>query len=352
MKSAKVLKILHVSRQTLVQYVKKKEIRVISLPNGTYDYNDDDVYRKAGLAAERMNVVYSRVSTAKQKTDLDNQEKTLIDYCNKNGVKVSKSYKDIASGMNFDRKQFKQLLDEILNFKVSRLYITYKDRLSLISFDMFKRLFSEFGCEIIVINDTDDKANETEIFEEIISMLHCFAMRMYSRRRKKKLEIMEEDLRLVYKFYIRHTEELDRLFQISNNLYNQALYLFRQHLDTDGTWLWYNDMDKLMKKTTNLEGECNYKLLKSQCSQQILRVLDKNIKAYCKSIKDWKKHPEKYKGMPKMLHYRKRGGMFNLYYTNQSCSIKDGRIRLAKDLFISVPQWEKYGESLKSVHQV
>ena len=104
MKSTKVLKILHVSRQTLVQYVKKKDIRVVKLPNGTYDYNDDDVYRKAGLAAERMNVIYSRVSTAKQKTDLDNQEKTLIDYCNKNGVKVSKSYKDIASGMNFDRK--------------------------------------------------------------------------------------------------------------------------------------------------------------------------------------------------------------------------------------------------------
>ena len=53
--------------------MKKKDIRVVKLPNGTYDYNDDDVYRKAGLAAERMNVVYSRVSTAKQKTDLDNQ---------------------------------------------------------------------------------------------------------------------------------------------------------------------------------------------------------------------------------------------------------------------------------------
>lgn len=159
-------------------------------------------------------------------------------------------------------------------------------------------------------------------------------------------------MRLVYKFYIRHAEDLDRLFSISNNLYNQALYLFRQQLNADGTWLWYNDMDKLMKKTTNLEGECNYKLLKSQCSQQILRVLDKNIKAYCKSIKDWKKHPEKYNGMPKMPCYRKRGGMFNLYYTNQSCSIKDGRIRLAKDLFVSIPQWEKYGESLKSIHQV
>ena len=65
-------------------------------------------------------------------------------------------------------------------------------------------------------------------------------------------------MRLVYKFYIRHTDELDKLFRTSNNLYNQALYLFRQRLDADGVWTWYNDMDKLMKGVTNLEGECNY----------------------------------------------------------------------------------------------
>ena len=195
MKSAKVLKILHITRQTLVQYVKRKEIRVVLLPNGTYDYNDDDVYRKAGLVSERMNVVYARVSTAKQKADLENQVEVLVNFCNKNGVKVNKTYKDVASGMNFDRKQFKVLLNEILDFKVGKLYITYKDRLSRISFDMFKRLFSEFGCEVIVINDTDEKTDETEIFEEIISMLHCFSMRMYSRRRKRKLELIREDLK-------------------------------------------------------------------------------------------------------------------------------------------------------------
>ena len=159
-------------------------------------------------------------------------------------------------------------------------------------------------------------------------------------------------MKLVYKFYIRHTEELDRLFRISNNLYNQALYLFRQRLDADGTWTWYNDMDKLIKGVTNLEGECNYKLLKSQCSQQILRILDKNIKAYCNSIKDWKKHPEKYKDMPQMPHYRKRGGLFNLYYTNQSCSIKEGRIKLAKDLFVDIPQWDKYCSLIANFAQV
>ena len=51
-------------------------------------------------------------------------------------------------------------------------------------------------------------------------------------------------MRLVYKFYIRHTEEFDKLFRTSNNLYNQALYLFRQRLNADvfgrGITIWTN----------------------------------------------------------------------------------------------------------------
>lgn len=159
-------------------------------------------------------------------------------------------------------------------------------------------------------------------------------------------------MRLIYKFYTRHTEQLDTLFKVSNNLWNQALYVFRQRLDNDGIWLWYNDMDKIMKQTLNLNGECNYRLLKAQCSQQILRTLDKSIKAYCKSIKDWKKHPEKYKAMPRMPQYRKRGGMFNLFYTKQSATIKDGQMRLTKDLLITIPQWEWYGKDVSMFNQI
>ena len=196
MKANKVLKILNVTRPTLVKYVKDGTIRTMTLPNGTYDYNDEDVYLKSGRTKERVSVIYSRVSTAKQKVDLENQEKTLINWCNANGIKIARSYKDVASGMNFDRKQFMSMLDDILEYKVDAVYITYKDRLSRISFDMFQKLFGEFGCKIVVINDTEDaKSNETEIFEEIISMLHCFAMKMYSNRRKKKLQLVKEDLK-------------------------------------------------------------------------------------------------------------------------------------------------------------
>lgn len=159
-------------------------------------------------------------------------------------------------------------------------------------------------------------------------------------------------MNLIYSFYIPQTEHLVNLCKVSNNLYNQALYLFRQALKNENKWLWYADMDKLMKTTPNLEGEINYKLLKAQVSQQILKVLDRNVKAYCKAIKDFKAQPSKYKAMPQLPSFRKRGSLFNLYYTNQAASIKDGKIRLAKDLNIIIPQWDKYKERIQDFQQV
>ena len=41
----------------------------------------------------------------------------------------------------------------------------------------------------------NNKSEEQEIFEDIISMIHCFVMRMYSLRRKKKIQLVEEDLK-------------------------------------------------------------------------------------------------------------------------------------------------------------
>lgn len=165
--------------------------------NKQYNYNEEDVYRKAGLSEYRISVVYARVSTKKQIKDLENQVETLIKYCNANGVKVDNVYKDIASGMDFNRKQFRLMMEDVLNYKIGSIYITYKDRFSRISFDMFERLFMEYNCKVIAINqmESDSDNDEKEIFSDIISMLHCFAMKMYSKRRKKKMELIGEDLK-------------------------------------------------------------------------------------------------------------------------------------------------------------
>lgn len=159
-------------------------------------------------------------------------------------------------------------------------------------------------------------------------------------------------MRLVYSFYIQQTEELIRLCKVSNNLYNQALYVFRQALKNENKWIRFFDMDKIMKSMLNLDGEINYRLLKSQVSQQILRILDANIVSYYKTIKDFKIHPDKYKATPQLPSFRKRGGLFNLVYPNQSARIKDGKILLSKDLSINIPQWDKYKDRICNFKQI
>ena len=158
----------------------------------------------------------------------------------------------------------------------------------------------------------------------------------------------------VYKYILNDNnikQELLRLCGVSKCLYNQALYAVKQSLDNNEGFLSYAYLDKHMQSTFNLEGEINYRLLKAQVSQQCLRVLDKNIKSYIKSIKDYKKHPEKYNGMPKLPNYK--GKVNQLIYTNQCCRItKDGILKFSKHITTKIPQFDKYRKELLGFQQV
>lgn len=195
MKANEVLKLLRVTRPTLTSYVKNGRIKTRRLPNGYYDYDEDSVFKLAGIVTERVSVVYARVSTQKQKNDLQNQIDTVIKYANNNGFKVTKVYSDIASGIAYDRGQFMELLNDVIDHKIKRVFVENKDRLTRVSFNMWKDLFKQFECDLIAVNDVvNPKSEEEEIFSDIISLLHCFAMKMYSQRRKNKLRIVKEDL--------------------------------------------------------------------------------------------------------------------------------------------------------------
>ena len=196
MKAKEVLKILKITRPTLTKYVKDNKVKVRELPSGMYDYDEDSVFSIAGICGERTCAIYARVSTQKQKKDLSNQIEIIRKYANENGYSVDKVYSDIASGLNYDRGEFQTMLNEIIQYKIKTVIISNKDRLTRVSFDMWKQLFRQFSCELIVVNqdETNTENSEKEIFEDIISLLHCFAMRMYSARRKKKITLVEEDL--------------------------------------------------------------------------------------------------------------------------------------------------------------
>ena len=194
MKPSKARKILNLSNPTLHLYVKKGLIKAKKNEhNGFWDYDEESVYKFANKQDKRINVVYGRVSTANQSKNLDAQIESVIEYANKTGYQIDKVYKDIASGMTYDRKSFKDMITKVFKHEIKAIFISYKDRFSRISFDMWKEICKEADYELIVVNKTESE--EKEIFEDIISLLHCFSMKMYSNKRKKKLELIRDDLK-------------------------------------------------------------------------------------------------------------------------------------------------------------
>jgi len=195
MKTKEVLELLQITRPTLTKYVKQGWIKVNVLPNGRYDYDEESVYKLFNKGVQRKTYIYARVSTLKQKKDLENQIQLLKQFCFNNGYTVSKIFSDIASGISFEkRKDFFKMLDDILAGKVERVVITYKDRLSRVGFELFYHLFRKYNCEIVVISEIgSEKLDSEEIFEEIVSLLHCYSMRLYSKRKIQKIKnILEE----------------------------------------------------------------------------------------------------------------------------------------------------------------
>ena len=190
MKSKEVLKLLKITRQTLTSYVKQGKIKVITLQNKQYNYNEEDVYKLCYSNVERKTCLYVRVSTKKQSKDLENQINILKQFCFSNGYKIHSIYQDIASGIDFEKRDnFFKLLDEVIDGKVEKVIITYKDRLSRIGFNLFKYLFNQYNTQIIIISEVgSEKLDSEEIFEEIISLLHCYSMKLYSKRKNKQIQ--------------------------------------------------------------------------------------------------------------------------------------------------------------------
>lgn len=126
-----------------------------------------------------------RVSLAKQKNDLESQTKRLYDYCHANGLSISKQFKDIKSGMNFENRQgFNDLLKEVVNGGIESIVIENKDRLCRFGFDLFESFCKYHGTKIIVTSDVENKSYEQELTEDLVSIIHYFSMKSYSHRAK------------------------------------------------------------------------------------------------------------------------------------------------------------------------
>jgi len=121
---------------------------------------------------------------------------------------------------------------------------------------------------------------------------------------------------------------LEDLCYKSALLYNAANYEMRQSFIKTGKIPTAYD---LINKFTK-EDQFDYRSLMAQTSQQIIMLLNKNWKSFFKAIKEYKKHPEKFTGKPKLPKYKKDKKQNVVVFVNQQACIKDGYLYFSKTI--------------------
>lgn len=142
---------------------------------------------------ETICATYARVSSneQKQKGDLDRQSQRLSEYCARFGLYVKYIIKDCGSGLNDNRAGFNRLTDLVIQGKVSKVIIEHKDRLTRFQFNFIRKLFTSYGCEVVILNGTD-VSNEEELAADMMSLLASFSGKFYGRRSAERREKAKE----------------------------------------------------------------------------------------------------------------------------------------------------------------
>ena len=125
---------------------------------------------------KRFEAIYARVSTRKQNEYLETQIQGL-----KTKYPSSIVFRDCASGLNFRRKGLLSLLQQVLDGRVRVVHLAYRDRLCRFAYDLVERIFKHHNTEITV-EAHDASSPESELADDVLSIITVFSARMYGRR--------------------------------------------------------------------------------------------------------------------------------------------------------------------------
>ena len=150
-------------------------------PRGPRRYliSEDGVLRTEQKTTDKQNYIYVRVSSSKQREDMDRQEAFLRDFYPNHRV-----IKDIGSGLNYKRKGLLKLLGMSNKKEVGEIVVYSKDRLCRFGFELLQFQFSENDTKLVVHTQID-KSPEEEFTEDILAILQVFACRWNGKRKYK-----------------------------------------------------------------------------------------------------------------------------------------------------------------------
>lgn len=170
---------------SLRSWEKQGKIRVTRTPGGKRLY---DIESFTGAIAPNQSLCYCRVSSQKQRDDLERQVAYMRERFPEHDIIT-----DIASGLNFKRKGLRSLLERVLRREVKTVVVAHKDRLARFGFDLLQWLVESHGGTIVVLNDVSSSPTE-ELTQDLLAVLTVFSCRMHGLRKYRQAIEKDSDV--------------------------------------------------------------------------------------------------------------------------------------------------------------
>lgn len=187
-----VKKILRVSDTTLHRWVEENKIRAIRTPAGQRRYYHSDIQNILNSnhhPTQKQKIAYCRVSSIKQVDDLERQQSVF-----RHQFPGHELVADVGSGINWKRKGLRSILERAMQGRLSEVVVAHRDRLCRFSFELLEWIFSSNGVKLVVLDKEENKSTDTELADDILSIIHVYSYRNMGRRRYHNKVQKDSDL--------------------------------------------------------------------------------------------------------------------------------------------------------------
>ena len=173
----KAVTILGLHPNTLRKYADEGKIHSIRNEAGQRLFDVESYLRSA---TGTTLICYCRVSSTKQKEDLERQVEFM-----RQQFPDAEIIRDIGSGLNFKRKGLLTILERLMQGDKLKIIVACRDRLCRFGFELFEYMVQRNGGEIVV-QDKTVHSPESELTTDLLSILHVFSCRMHGLRSYSK----------------------------------------------------------------------------------------------------------------------------------------------------------------------
>lgn len=185
--------LIDVNPQTLRNWDKEGKLKpaYVNPDTGYRYYSEEQLQEQLGkIAEEKIVLGYCRVSSKKQQADLERQVQNMKTYLLAQG-KPFKIVTDIGSGIHYNKKGLNEVIDLVMDKKVSKIVVLYKDRLVRFGYELIKNICDKNNVSIEII-DHNEKSEQEEVVEDLVQIITVFSSKLQGKRSKKTMELIKE----------------------------------------------------------------------------------------------------------------------------------------------------------------